>query len=291
MAGHWEAIGVAPSDLDAFGPWLCGVYEVAAAAGGIAHEHGVTAIADDPSGARITIHVGHDGAIRCAKPGFAGVARFRWRPERVVPDGGCPLCDVVLADLVDDDGELVYPFALGVETIGHTRALIPFGDEGEVEFAALCESGEVWQDEPAFEASQEPAAPSDDTGVPAVRGFASRSLIPSGTFVFEPGQAVTPHVFAHGVVESVERRRNALGGGEFWAIRLDTLGGTFDVCAAPGSLEREEQLGPGAVLGGTFWLVGHPVTLRPAPGPVPELVRRQAEPQSRLRRLVPRRGA
>lgn len=288
VPSHWEAIGVAPSDLDAFGPWLSGVYEVASAAGRIEHGHGATAVADDPSGARITIHVGDDGAIRCAKPGFAGAATFRWRPERVAPDDDCPLCDVVMADLVDDDGELVYPFALSVETIGHTRALIPFGDEGDVSFAALGETGEVWRDETAFEASHEPPG---ETGAPVFGGFASRSLIPSGTFVFEPGQAVTSHVLAHGVVDTVERRRNELGGGEFWAIRLETLGGTFDVCAAPGSLEHEELLAPGAVVGGTFWLVGLPLTLRPEPGPVPVLAREPATPPSRLGRLLRRRGA
>ena len=210
MPSHWEAIGVAPSDLDAFGPWLSGVYEVASAAGRIEHGHGATAVADDPSGARITIHVGDDGAIRCAKPGFAGAATFRWRPERVAPDDDCPLCDVVMADLVDEDGELVYPFALSVETIGETRALIPLGDEGDVSFAALGETGEVWRDETAFEASHEPPG---ETGAPVFGGFASRSLIPSGTFVFEPGQAVTSHVLAHGVVDTAERRRNELGGG------------------------------------------------------------------------------
>jgi len=272
VASHWEAIGVVAADADAFGERLQGAYS--STTGGWEHPYGFTAIAEDPSGARLTIHVSPDGSFRCAKPGFAGRSSFSWQPQHVVPDGGCPLCDVVMADLVDDDGELFYPFALAIETIGHTRALIPFGETGEVAFAALCESGEVWADEDAYDAAQD--AEDGDSETPGVH-FASRSLIPVGTFSFEPGHQVSPHVHAHGVVESVERRTNELGGGEFWAVRLDTLGGVFDVCAATGSLDREQLLAPGAVLGGTFWLVGSPISLRQEPGPVPVA---EPEPQS-----------
>jgi hypothetical protein len=73
---------------------------------------------------------------------------------------------------------------------------------------------------------------------------------------------MTPHVIAHGIVSSVEERRNELGGATFRLVRLDTLGGVFDVCLAPGSLEREELLAPGAVARATLWLVGRPITLR-----------------------------
>jgi hypothetical protein len=51
---------------------------------------------------------------------------------------------------------------------------------------------------------------------------------------------------------------------------LDTSGGVFDMCVEPGTLEREELLAPGAVVGATLWLVGRPLTLREEPGPVPE---------------------
>jgi hypothetical protein len=80
---------------------------------------------------------------------------------------------------------------------------------------------------------------------------------------------MSSHVLAHGVVAGVEARTNELGDADFTVVALDTLGGVSDVCAAPGSLERQEPLQPGAVLGGTFWLVGRPFTLRAEAGPVP----------------------
>ena len=94
---------------------------------------------------------------------------------------------------------------------------------------------------------------------------------------------MTPHVIAHGIVSSVEERRNELGGATFRLVRLDTLGGVFDVCLAPGTLEGEELLAPGAVARATLWLVGCPITLRKEPGPIPALERR-----SLLRRLFRR---
>ena len=41
--------------------------------------------------------------------------------------------------------------------------------------------------------------------------------------------------------------------------------------SAPGTVEREELLAPGAVVRASLWLVGRPLTLRNHPGPVPVL--------------------
>ena len=97
---------------------------------------------------------------------------------------------------------------------------------------------------------------------------------------------MTPHVIAHGVVSSVDERRNELGAAPFRVVRLDTLGGVFDTCLAPGTVEHEELLAPGAVARATLWLVGRPLTLREEPGPVPKV---EADGRSRLRRLFGRR--
>jgi hypothetical protein len=170
-------------------------------------------------------------------------------------------------------GEMIYPFALTIETMGAARERIPYGEAGEVTFAALLESGEAWESEEAFSGGQEweiepPVTAEGEPDLPGLCGFAAQSLVPIGTFSFDDSP-MTSHVLAHGVVAGVEERRNELGGGEFAVVRLETLGGTFDVCLAPQAVERDELLAPGAVLGGTFWLVGRPVTLRDAPGPVP----------------------
>ena len=103
------------------------------------------------------------------------------------------------------------------------------------------------------------------------RDFAAQSLIPTGTF----GDVLTSHVLAHGIVRSVDPRRNELGDGAFTVVRLDTFGGVFDVCVEPGTLEREELLAPGAVARVALWLVGRPLALLPPPKGKPwKLLRR-----------------
>jgi hypothetical protein len=113
-------------------------------------------------------------------------------------------------------------------------------------------------------------------------------VISSGTFGVDGPQ--TSHVIAHGIVDSVEERRNELGRARFLLVRLDTSGGIFDTCLAPGTLEHEELLAAGAAVRAALWLVGRPLTLRDQPGPVPAV---EAEGQNKrggfLRRAFRRR--
>ncbi|HYX89671.1 MAG TPA: hypothetical protein VE753_09910 [Gaiellaceae bacterium] len=293
MASHFDAVGFAAREVEDVKELLTLASERAQET--VAHAHGRTLHCEDPAGATLAIHVDGDGAFECCQPGFAGRSRFRWRPLYVVPDpNGCRFCDLVYAELLDEDeDELVYPFALTIETMGATRALIPYGEAGEVRFVGLWEEGQVWPDEAAFELDQK--AEWDDVALPEVPGhelpatfggFASRSLIPSGIFALDDGGEMSSHVIAHGIVASVEERRTELGNALFRVVRLDTLGGVFDTCLAPGTLEQEELLAPGAVARATLWLVGRPLTLRGEPGPVPT-----AEPERRglLGRLLGRR--
>ena len=288
MASNLAAVGFAVTDVDHVKSLVSTAFDRAREAGDeIEHADGKTLRFLDPSGASVTIHVDRKDTFECFQPGFAGEARFRWRPQYVVPDAdGCRFCDLVYADFLGDDGsdDEYYPIALTVETIGETRTLMPFGETGEVAFACLCHDGRVTADEGAFEREQE-AEWSEAEGS-ALR-FASKSLIPSGTFSFAEGGPLTSEIFANGIVESVEERHNELGGGRFLYVRLDTLGGTFDTCVAPGTLEREELLAPWAVVSATFTIIGRPLTLRDVPGPVPTA--EQDEPK-KIRRLFGRRN-
>jgi len=296
MASHLEAVGFQVDGADEVQQLLDQALTRARASGSeVEHSEGRTLQYVDPSGAAITIHIDYQDDIVCMKPGFVGESRFWWRPLNVYPDGDCRFCDLVFADFLGEDaGEEYYTLALEVETIGADRALIPYGDAGEVTFAALCIGGEVSESEAEFRRAQEaewasakvPEALADT--IPALRGFASKSLVPSGLFT-EHGEAPSSDVLAFGIVASVEQRQNELGGGRFMLVRLETLGGTFETCIAPRTLEGEELLAPGSVVGGTFWLVGHPLTLRDDPGPVPTA---EAQKKRRgIRGLFGRRGS
>ena len=287
MATHFEAVGFPARDEASAQDVLSKAFDSAET---VDHSDGRTAVYRDASGSTLTIHVDRRGRFECCQPGFEGRFRARWRPLGIVRDPDCRFCDLVYAELLDDDeDEMIYPFALTVETLGTDRALIPYGEPGDVRFVGLWEEGEVWPDEAAFTAAQEaewsdvPAPPELD--VPTLRGFASRSLIPSGTFADE-GRPMTSHVLAHGIVSSVEEHRNELGGAPFTVVRFDTLGGVFDTCLAPGTAEREELLAPGAVARATLWLVGRPLTLRDEAGAVPVLAEdEETERPGLLRRL------
>jgi len=273
---HFDALGFPFEDEGQFQELLSTAFDRASDV--VEHSEGRTVMYRDPSGATVTIHVNRRNSFECCQPGLEGSFHGRWRPQGIVPDKDCRFCDLVYAELLDDEDEMIYPFALSVETLGAERALLPYEEPGEVRFAGLWEEGEIWPDEASFEKGQD--AKWGDVG------FASRSLIPSGTFSFE-GEPMSSRVLAHGFVSSVEKRHNELGDAPFLVVRLDTLGGVFDTCMAPGTLEREELLAPGAVVRATLWLVGRPLTLRDEPGPVP--VREQegeAKRPGRLRRLL-----
>jgi hypothetical protein len=285
---HFDALGFPFQDEGQFQELLSTAFDRASDV--VEHSEGRTAMYRDPSGATVSIHVNRRNNFECCQPGLEGSFHGRWRPLGVVPDKDCRFCDLVYAELLADEDEMIYPFALSVETLGAERALIPYEEPGEVRLAGLWEEGEIWPDEASFTKDQEaewgdvPAPPELD--VPTMRGFASRSLIPSGTFSFE-GEPMSSHVLAHGFVSSVEERHNELGDGSFRLVRLDTLGGVFHTCMAPGTLEREDLLAPGAVVRATLWLVGSPLTLREKPGPVPVLEQDgEAKRPGRLRRRL-----
>jgi hypothetical protein len=268
---HFASVGFAFSDQKQGEELLSTAFDRASERGDVVeHDEGQSAAYRDPSGATLIMHADRRGGFGCCQPGFEGSFHARWRPLGVVRDpDGCRFCDLVYAELLgDEDDDHGIPFALRIETMAADRALIPYEEPGEVRFAGLYESGKVWPDEATFKEAQEaewadvPPPPE----LPVLRGWASRSLIPAGTF--ERG-AMTPHVVAHGIVSSVEERQNELGQAPFKVVRLDTLGGVFDTCLAPNTLDHEELLAPGAVVGASLWLVGRPLTLRDEPGPVP----------------------
>ena len=255
---HFHATGFLVSDdLDAAQAMLARAEEAALRAGDVVeHGDGRTLRYVDPSGATLSVHVGHDGSLLCAHPGFDGGSRFRWRPAEVIPSpDGCRFCDLVHAEMLGDaaDGvarrEMYYPIALTVETIGQVRDRLPYGEPGFFTFAALAEDVELWESEEAFLAGQ----------AAHEAKLAPESLIPLGLFpaAAEEDHVATSRVLANGIVRSATRRQNELGGGIFFHLRLETYGGTFDVCVGRSALQHDAR--PGTVLGGTFWLVGRPL--------------------------------
>jgi hypothetical protein len=261
MPAHFDAVGFSFAGQSELQQLLSTAQDRAVADGSvIEYASGFTATYRDPSGALLVTYVKGRDELVWLEPSFESEFRVRWRPIGVVPDEDCAFCDLVLAERLAPNDEMIYPFAMRVDSIATDRELIPFGQPAEVRLVGLCDSGNVWPDEDAFHESDE--ARIDDG--PRVARYSSQSFIPSGTF----GKSMTAAALAHGIVESVDERQNALTGERFWVARLDTYGGPLDTCWGS---RQGEGLAPGAVVRANLWLVGSPLTLRDQPGHVPVL--------------------
>jgi hypothetical protein len=238
MAGHMECIGIPAGSADELSTVIGRTMDQAAweeMAGG-----GRMGLWRSSGGARMPAHVDKDGAIQCATPSFDGVSRLQVRPTAIVKDPDCPYCDLLHVEVLDSNGQMVYPLPLQIDDIGMTRNRIRFKEPAELRIAAFAEELQLWPDEQAFEASQKGAEPR----------FASRSLIPSGLF----GPAPNPHALITGAVRSAEARTNEVSGAGFMALVVDTFGGTYDVVATAEQTQGVPR--SGAIVQGNFWLVG-----------------------------------
>lgn len=138
------------------------------------------------------------------------------------------------------EGEYIYPFAFDMPDGSAWEFSCP--EIREVQLAAFAHELSIFDDDEAFDASQEQKP-----------GYAAESFIPSGLFV-EEGAAVEAAAVFTGHVLSFERIENTLTGAFFYHIKVKTLGADIDVVADPKLVGREIRIG--GVVSGSFWLSG-----------------------------------
>lgn len=205
----------------------------------------------DRSGSQVAVFVSEGGAIECAKPTFAAVSRVMVRPTHSFPDPqGCAFCAIAGVEVLED-GEMAYPLAVELDDI-HLGMQVASDEPVAPALSAFAEQIEVWPDVSAYDASKASAG---------VGHLAARSLIPSG--LFGPGGTEQPtraEAVISGVVTACERKTNGYSGRPFDWCRLETYAASVDVVAEA----RSEPLTLGAVVQGTFWLVGRRVDRPPA---------------------------
>jgi hypothetical protein len=205
----------------------------------------------DPSGVRLAL-VLREGQPLELLPSYAGVPGARLRGVRRVND------EMVVADVVDDDGEQTTMLAAAAEQLS---LLSPGADpvDGRAAVIALGVDVSVHADEAAFTASDASLLSSDqdDSEPPAhfvENGWSwpprmgAESFISYGTFDQADGE---PYARLNGVVLSAERRTVAATGGEFSVARVRTVGFQADLCLPP-ELPTPEA---GNVIAGTVYLV------------------------------------
>jgi hypothetical protein len=211
-----------------------------------------------PSGEQLWLQVKHSGDAMGMTPHFEGRSSVRVVVEaRITRDAHTPLDGTFLAwanPPANAGAGGDYPFAFDCpDAATHGTLTLPATLTAQI--AAFAQQITVYESRQAYDAAQ--AA----QGLP----FGSRSFIPSG-LISPSGEPVTPpesHALIAGQVIDAAERRNTVTGQPFWWALLDTVGGTFDVVIDP-SLLSNQQVHPGHVIAGWFWLSGR---LRQAAAP------------------------
>ncbi|MEO6349032.1 MAG: hypothetical protein ABIP53_00055 [Candidatus Limnocylindrales bacterium] len=207
----------------------------------------------DPSGARLIVSTQED-AIRAFTPSFAGTPGARLAAVEAVND------DVSRADVIDDTDH--QPTALTLEL--EQRDLVRGARvKGEAALVALASEITIHSDAEAFAASSaslldaegatsQPPAHFVEKGWAWPPRMGPESFISYG--VFEQPDVATAFARLHGTVVTADLRTNSLTGQRFIAARVRSSGFEADLCMSA----REHAIvpGPGAVVGGTVFMVG-----------------------------------
>ena len=253
MSSHLECIGVTSEDE------FAAVVQVAVQEGEPTPIDGGREILwRDAEGASIAVTVGLDEEILCVRPTFSAIPRVNARLGTLAEDAECPFCSRLLLEVVDEEGELVYPLAVELERHAPTRDPSAAGRQSRLAVSAFAETIESWPSEDAYEAAN-PAGIADDAEDPAL---ASQSVIPTGLFV-EPRRRFwqrkqvdavpTAHALITGIVHDLEVRTNSLTGRDFAWLELETYGSSYDAVVA--GTDASSDVSVGAVVQGEFWLI------------------------------------
>ncbi len=244
MTSHLACIGLRPKDKAAFGHVMDSLLEHTTTAG-TTRDHELKVWSDD-SGASYSFVFNHAGKVQCATPGFRAESRLRVRATGFAADKSCRFCDSLAAELVDLEGDALYPFATQLDDLVLVRERIQTDIMLELAQCAFAESLQAWPDKAAYEASRKPGK--------ALLG--SQFFIPDPASLMSKGsppRPVEPRAHFTGHVEAADVRTNGVTGHPFQHALVRTYGGTYDVLAAAD--EATPRLRPGNIVRGTFWLV------------------------------------
>jgi hypothetical protein len=238
MADHFGCVGVPVESAE----YLVGIAERAATtAVAISARGGTYYHWADPSGAELWIQADGEGQFLGINPHFSGESVI----EFVLTDSIHREAEGALEGAFhgwvapDESGESgLYPMVFD-SPCALTHADLAFPHRARVQVAAMPQEVRLFETEEAYD--------SGDVDTP---GFASQFFVPSGLFGADP-QAVGVMT---GLITKVERLTNGLTEASFWWLLVESLGGSFDVVAAPSDFVESPAVG--GVIYGTFWLSG-----------------------------------
>jgi hypothetical protein len=247
VAGHYECIGVPGGEEEVL------AFLNSATEQGLARNSGGgrEIVWRDPSGASVAVNTAPDGELVCARPSFFGSSRLPVLVNGIGEDPECRYCSRLFVDVLDEDGEMVYPLAVELEEIDAVMEAPPSDERRALRVTAFADSIETRSSDDAYN-----EAVSDDEAP-----VAAQSLVPVGFFTEPARRGLFGRVesipearaLLTGIVGSVAERRNEATGHRFFWAEIDTFGGRYDVVIAA---EEGEGLAAGAVVQLDSWLIG-----------------------------------
>jgi len=251
MASHFSALGMPLAGEEEFAALA---QRVGPLAQGIGLMRGAYYHWSDPSGAELWLQVNDANEFAGMAPHFSGKGRVltrlvsRVRPQNAGDfDGGFyswadPEADE--RDAQNSDATGLYPFVFDSPEFARLAPLdLPISVP--LQIAAFAHEVEAYESAADFEAAQVGEGK-----------LAAVCFIPSGLFRPDGTEEALPEARAviAGTVLTAERRTNGLTGRDFFAVLVQSHGGTFDCVIDPALLA---DLPPtGGVLAGSFWLSG-----------------------------------
>jgi hypothetical protein len=211
-------------------------------------------------GEELWLQLDHDGDLVGLTPHFAGKSRVRVALTDRLSRRSDSALDGAFhgwADPATDDPRSgCYPFVFDCPDAA-SRPALALPALVDVQLVAFAHEIEVFDSVEEYDARQDVETEEDEQPV----SFASQSFVPASLFGDEERPADTPqdepppaYAFFSGHVIEARRVKNALTGGEYHWILVETYGATIDVVVDRSLLETEPR--PGGVVSGSFWLSG-----------------------------------
>jgi hypothetical protein len=204
-------------------------------------------------------------------PHFTGVrgdsVGFAVELQRIIPDESNPMDGRLVGTMADEEG-CGCPVVVDIPDFRQHVSRLEGPVAAKLQIAAFAHDIQLFDTHESYASGMRKSLNASSADAPT---FAVESFIPSGTFrpdggVIEP--PIAEAVFS-GQILSVSRRRNTIGGHEFYALSVKTLGGELDVVLPTEATLSEPVVG--GVIFGSFWLSGRLISPLPAPPTAAEL--------------------
>lgn len=196
----------------------------------------------DVSGAQMWLLTDRTGEVLGMNPHYHGYSKVPVRiVEEISGEFETPMDTLVQAwaNPSESSEEGDYPFVFSLPTL-HKFSGMKLPCDLTIQITAFAHEVKIFESEDDF-LSENP-----EWAVPA--------FMPLGLLNEDESDPIEPLANFVGTIREVQLQENSRTNETFWALLVETVGGTFDVVIDPMILEDEPK--EGQIISGTFWLSG-----------------------------------